>query len=106
MSGLGRFGLERALRELDQFAKRGGILRRDVGQDFAVQADLGGLEAFYETAVSRAGGAGARVDADLPKRAEGPLLGLAIAEGISAPMIQGIGGVTVKFGAAHAKALG
>ena len=49
-------------------------VRGDVGEDLAVEADLRGLEAFHETAVGQAGGAGGGVDADLPEIAEGAFL--------------------------------
>ena len=42
----------------------------------------------------------------LPEGAEIALLGLAIPEGILTSVIESIGGVTVKFGPAHPKALG
>src|SRR4051812_42219709 len=92
-----RFGLQSSLRQLDQFLKRCSILRRDVSDDFAVEAALGGFEAFHETAVSHAGSAAGGVDAHLPERTERALLGFAITVGILHTVVECVGGVTIKF---------
>src|SRR5439155_26430426 len=99
------FGPERVLSDLDQFAKRGAVLRGEVREHFAVERDLRGLQSFHETAVGEAGSAGSGVGADLPKRSEIALLGLAIPIGVLASVIDRIGSVTVEFGTAHPKAL-
>ena len=72
--GRSRFGLQRVLRELDQFIERGHICRGDVRQHFAVERAFGGFQTFHETAVGRAGFARGGIDADLPERAESALL--------------------------------
>src|SRR6185437_6855991 len=106
-SGLCRgLGPERVLGDLDQLAKRGVVLRGDVGQHLAVERDLRGLQTFHEPAVGQSGGTSGGIDADLPERAEIALLGLSIAVGVLTAMIDRIGGVTVKFRAAHPEAFG
>ena len=100
------FGLQRVLGDLDQLSKRRVVGGRDVSEDFAVEGDFGGFEAFHEAAVGGAGGASGGVNANLPQRAEVTLLGAAIAEGILPAMIDGVGGIAIKFRAAHPEAFG
>src|SRR5437667_4600445 len=99
-------GYERVLSDSNQLAKRNGVLRGQVGQHLAVERNFRGFQTFHEPAVSEPGGAGSGVDADLPERAEIPFFGLAIAIGILAPVIERVGRVAVKLGAAHAEAFG
>src|SRR6185312_15747150 len=106
-SGLRRgFGLERILGDLDQFAKRRVVLRGDVGKHLAVERDLCGFQTLHEPAVGQSGGTGGGVDADLPERAEIALLCFAVAVGVLTAVIDRVGGVTVKFRAAHPEAFG
>ena len=105
-SSLGGFGLQRGLGDFDQLAESGVVSSRKISDDFAVQRDLRSLESFHKSAVGQTGGAGGGVDANLPEHAEIPLLGFAVAEGVLASVIERVGGVTVKFGAAHSKAFG
>ena len=91
------FGLQRVLGDLDQLGKRRAIRGRDVGEDFAVEGDFGGFEAFHEAAIGGAGGASGGVDTNLPQRAEVALLGAAVAEGVLPAVIDGVGGVAIKF---------
>jgi len=106
ISSFGGFGLQRGLGDFDQFGKRSRIGGGEVGQDFAVERDLGGLQAFHEAAVGCAGGAGGGIDADLPEGAESAFLDAAVAEGVGAAVVNGIGGIAVEFGAAHPVAFG
>jgi len=103
---LRRLGLQRALGNLDEFAKTRIVCRGDVGNDLAIQPDLRGFQPFHESAVSGAGGAGGGVNANLPERTKRALLDLAIAESVLTAMVQGVGGVAIQFGPAHAKAFG
>src|SRR5579872_1128872 len=105
-SGLGGLGLQRVLGDFHQLAKGGVVRGGDVREDLPVQGDFRGLQPFHEPAVGGAGAAGRGVDAYLPELAEGALLHLPVAKGILLGMIGRVGGVTVKFGAAAAKALG
>ena len=86
--------------------KRRRIGRGDIRQHLAVERDLGGLEPFHEAAVGRPGSAGGGVDTDLPERPEIALLGLAVAVGVGAAVVNGVGRIAVKFGAAHPEAFG
>ena len=52
------------------------------------------------------GGAGGGVDARLPEIPEGALLSAAVAISVLTPVIDGIGGVAIKFRAAHPEAFG
>src|SRR6516225_7016194 len=61
------FGLQRVLGDLDQLSKRRVVGGRDVSEDFAVEGDFGGFEAFHEAAVGGAGGASGGVNANLPQ---------------------------------------
>src|SRR5436309_9366944 len=74
-----RFGLQRILRKPDQLTEGGGIGRRQVGNNFAVERDLGSFETFHEPTVGCAGRARSGIDANLPQSAEVTLLGLAVA---------------------------
>lgn len=105
-SGLGGFGLQRSLGDFDKLAESGGVSSGKISDDFAIKHDLRSFESLHKSAVGQTGGAGGGVDANLPEHAEITFLGLAIAEGVLASMIERIGGVSVKFGPAHAKALG
>ncbi len=84
----------------------GGVGSGEVGEDLAVESDFGRLETFHKTAVGDASGAGCGINANLPQGAEGSLFGAAIAKGVLPAMINGIGGVAVKFGTTHPEALG
>ena len=105
-SGLGSFGFEGGLGDLHQLAESTRIGRGEVSQNFSVEGDFGGFEALDKTAVGQARGARGRVDADLPQITESPFLYATIAEGILPAMIDGIGCIAVKFGAAHPEAFG
>src|SRR5260221_579077 len=94
----GRFGFEGVLRNLDEFAESAGVGGGEVRQDFAVEGDFGGFEAFDETAVGQSGGPSGRVDADLPEITEGPFFYAAIAEGVLPAVVDGIRSITVQFG--------
>src|SRR2546425_119292 len=102
----GSFPLQRVLRDFDQFVKRSRIRGGDVRQNLTVQPNLRRFEPFHEPAVSGASGANGRIDADLPERPEIPLLGFAVTESIGPAMVEGVGSVTIQFGAAHPKAFG
>ena len=103
-SGLGRFGLERALSKLHQFPEGRGIRGREIGDDLPVKRALGGLQSFDEAAISNARSARGGVDADLPEVAEGALFEAAVAIGVLPTMIHGVGSVAVKLRAFKAKA--
>src|SRR5262249_15188288 len=105
-SGFGGLGLQRVLGDFDQLTKRAVIRRGKISQNLAVQAHFRGFEAFHESAVGGPGSASRRVNPDLPEGAEIALFGAAIAKGILAAMVNGIGGVTIKFRTAHPEALG
>src|SRR5262245_35408223 len=68
-----------ALRRLDDLRKRARVADGEVGQDLAIEIDLGLLEALDELAVAQALGADGRVDADDPQAAELALPLLAVA---------------------------
>src|SRR5204863_4360518 len=74
------------------------------GKNLAVERAFGGFEAFHEAAVGQAGGADGGVDADLPEVTESALLGAAIAVGVLAAVVDGVGRVAIQFGAPQAKA--
>ena len=78
----------------------------DVSEDLAVENDFGRFQAFHESAVGQAGFANGGVNADLPEVTERALFGAAIAIRVLATVIDGVRGVTVKFGALEAEALG
>jgi len=105
-SSLGGLGLQRALGDLDQFAKGRIVCRGEVSKDLAVDFNLGRLETFDEPAVGHAHSTRRGVDSNLPQIAEGTLLGAAIAERVLAPVIHCIRSVAVKFGTAHPEAFG
>ena len=98
--------LQSVLRDFYQVRERGVVGGGDIREDLAVQSDLGSLQAFHEAAVSSAGGTSGGIDANLPQRTEGPLLGAAVAERVLAAVIDSVRGVAVKFGTAHPEALG
>ncbi len=100
----GGFVLQRGLGDVHQLGKRGGVLRGDVGEHFAVERAFGGFEAFHKPAVGQTGGASTGIDADLPKVTERAFLDAAVAIGVLTTVIHGVGGVAVKFGAPQAKA--
>src|SRR3974390_2645143 len=100
--GGGGLVFERGLGSVDDFAKRGGIGGGDVGDDLAVEGDFRGLEAFHKSAVGQASFADGGIDARLPEVAEGALFGAAIAVGVLPAMVNGVGGVAVKFAAFEA----
>src|SRR5207237_7676995 len=75
-------------------------------QNFTVESDFGGFDALHKAAVGGAGSSNGRIDADLPESTEVSLLGLAISKGVGAPVIERIGRIPIKFGAAHPKAFG
>jgi hypothetical protein len=66
-----------------QGGEAGGILDSDIGQNFAVQGDLGTAEAIHEAAVGKAVQAGSRVDAGDPQLAELTLFISAVAVSIA-----------------------
>src|ERR1043165_2479157 len=103
---LGPFALQSVFGDVDQFSKGGRICGRDVRQNLAVKGNFGGLQTFHKAAISRAGGAGGRIDADLPEGTEVSFFGFAVPEGVGPSMIQRVGSITVEFGAAHPKAFG
>src|SRR5436309_13935650 len=79
-----RFGLQRILRKPDQLTEGGGIGRRQVGDDLAVESHFGGFEPFHEAGVCNARRTRGGIDPNLPQSAEVTLLGLAVAERILA----------------------
>lgn len=74
-SGLGRFCLQRVLRNLHQFGEGGVVRGGEVSERLAIERDLGSFQPLDEAAVGETGGAGSGVDADLPERAEVALFG-------------------------------
>src|SRR5690349_20927944 len=73
---------ERGLCLLDDYAEGRRVGRGEIGEDLAVEADVGLLEAVHEVAVAEAVGAGAGVDARDPQLAKVALLLAAIAIGV------------------------
>src|ERR1051325_3305031 len=104
--GGGGLVLEGGFGDVHDFGEGGGVSGGDVGQRFAVKDAFRGFEAFHEAAVGQAGFANGGVDADLPKVTEGAFFNAAIAIGVLSAMVNGVGSVTVKFGAAHPEAFG
>ena len=98
--------LKRGLGDFDDLQKRGVVRGGQFGHDLAVQGHLGGLEAFDQTAVGNAGGAGGDVDTGLPQVAEGAFLAAAVAISVLLAVIHGIGSITIQFRAAHPEAFG
>jgi len=98
--------LQRVLGDVDDFEERGVVGRSEIRNDLAVEFALGGNQAFDETAVGDAGGAGSGVDTRLPEVTIDALLRAAIAVGVLAAVIHGVRRVAVKFGALKAEALG
>src|SRR5580693_4097185 len=97
--------LKCVFRDVDQFSKCRCVLRRDISQNFPVERTFRGFQAFHETAVSQAGGTRCGVDSDLPEVAERALFDATVAIGVLAAVVNGIGRVSVKFGALEAEAL-
>lgn len=89
-----------------KLAESGLVRSGQMSQQLAVHFDSGGLQSFYEAAVTQSGRARRRVDANLPKSAKRAFLIFSISIGILAPVIQGVGGISIKFGTTKAKALG
>lgn len=89
-----------------KLAESGFVRSGQMSQHLAVHFDSGGLQSFYESAVTQSGRARCRIDADLPKSAKSAFLIFSISIGILAPVIQGVGGIPIKFGTTKAKALG
>ena len=89
-----------------KLAKSRFVRSGQMGQQLAVHFDFGGPQSFHESAVTQAGRAGRRVDANLPKSAKRAFFVLPISIGVLTPMIQGVGGIPIKFGTAKSKALG
>jgi hypothetical protein len=82
----------------DQGLDGGFIGDGEVGEDFAVDLDAGGLEAFHKSAVGQAVGAGGGVDALDPQVAEGALADLAVTVVIGQGLPNGVFGVAEVFG--------
>jgi len=101
-----RLFVERALGLIENRFERVGVVDRDVGQNFAIQSDAGGFQAFGETAVSHSVCTRGGVEPLDPQITERALAGFAIAIGPILGLHGRIFGVTEKFGSASAKAFG
>ena len=77
-----------------------------VSEDFPIQCHAFLFKPVHEFAVRESVAMSRGSDSHLPERAEIALLGLAIAEGVLPSVINRIGSVAIKFGAAHPEALG
>src|SRR5690606_7998047 len=78
--GLGRVDVlgQARLGDLDESVERGRVVDGQVGEDLAIDLDLGGLQTLDEPVVRDALGAGGRVDPLDPQTTEVALLGLAV----------------------------
>src|SRR4051812_10099734 len=90
-----RSGCRRLTGGFGKASERLGIAHGDVGQDLAVQVDLGQLEAVDELAVRKAVEAGRRVDARDPQAAEVALAVAAVAVRVGVGLGQGLLGALV-----------
>lgn len=90
----------------DQGFDGGFVCHSKVCEDFAIEFDAGGLDAFDKSAVGEAMGAGGRIDALNPQVAEGPLPDLAVTIVVEQGFPNGIFGVTEVFGTEAAVSLG
>src|SRR5215218_6069398 len=90
-----RSGCRRLTGGLGKSAERLRITHGDVGQDLAVQVDLGQLEAVDELAVGHAVEAGGRVDARDPQAAKVALAVAAVAVRVGVGLGQGLLGALV-----------
>ena len=108
LGGLGSGGLlfEGFFGLSDQGLDSGFVGDSEVGEDFAVEIDAGGFEAFDKSAIGHAVSAGRRVDALDPQVAEGALADFAVTIVVEQGFPNGIFGVTEVFGTEAAVSLG
>src|SRR6185369_10630838 len=71
-----------ALRRLDDLGKRAGVAHSEVGEDLAIQLDVGALQALDEPAVGKAVRADRGVDAHDPQAAHVALALLPVTRGV------------------------
>ena len=90
----------------DDFGEGRLVLDGDVGEDLAVEADVGGLEALDEAAVGEPGGAHGGAETGDPQGAEIALAGLPVAVGPIFALHLGVLRVAEEFGTASAVSLG
>src|SRR5262245_27019066 len=81
-----------ALRRLDDLRKRAGVAHGEIGQDLAVEVDVGLLQALDELAVTQALRADGRIDADDPQAAEPALALLSVPRRVGERVEQGFAG--------------
>src|SRR5947209_12380817 len=92
-----RFLVQRVLHLLDNRFEGGCVVDRNIGQNFAIEADSGCLQSFSEPAVGQAVGTGGGVQALDPKITESALARFAIAIGPILALHRRIFSVTEKF---------
>jgi len=83
-----------------------GFLDGHIGEDFAVQFDIGGVEAFDKSAVADAFGADGGIQSVDPKGAEIALFGFAVPVGPGACLVDSVLSVAEEFAARPAEAFG
>jgi hypothetical protein len=93
-----RFRLQGVLGNLDQFAKRGVILRGDICEHLPIEGDFGCFQSLNEAAIRYPGRSCRRIDADLPEPPESSLFGFTVPECVLAPVVYGIRSVPIQFG--------
>lgn len=97
-SSLG-FRRQRVLRGLDELIERTAVGRSQVGEDLAIDFNLGRLEAFDEAGIGQAGRTGTGVDAGLPESTVLPLLQLPVMKRVLEAVSDGVFRVAEELGA-------
>lgn len=90
----------------DEAGEGDGVIDREVGENFTIEGDAYGIEAFDEAVIVEAVGAASRADSLNPEAAEVAGAGFTVSIGPILSFIDGVFGVAKQLAPGSAKALG
>lgn len=90
----------------DEAGEGDGVIDREVGENFAIESDAYGIEAFDEAVVVEAVGAASRANSLNPEAAEVAGAGFTVSIGPILSFVDGVFGVTEQLAPGSAKAFG